>query len=321
MAFLAPNVVHTQFGRSTHGLAQKRLGGKNCVLMRQNPYGSFFKSLTDFAKGGTVKMSMQVAEKHAVLGNPMEADFASQGLATALVGLGCFWGAERKFWEMKGVHSTAVGYSWANGPFALILSRFLSDQAEKHAVLGNPMEADFASQGLATALVGLGCFWGAERKFWEMKGVHSTAVGYSGGSNAQPSYKEVCSGATGHAEVVRIIYDPAIVSFGEILDTFWDSHDPTTLNRQGNDVGSQYRSVAYYSTPEEKAAIEDSRDRFSEVLQANGYGPVVTEVSEMPTFYFAEDYHQQYLHKNPWGYCGLGGTGLYPLVKEAAAAR
>ncbi|KAJ8907208.1 hypothetical protein NDN08_003689 [Rhodosorus marinus] len=253
MAFLAPNAVHTQFGKSTNGLVQKRLGGKNCVLMRQNPYGIFFRNLTDFAKGSAVKMSMQVADKHAVLGNPMEADFASQGLATALVGLGCFWGAERKFWEMKGVYSTAVGYS--------------------------------------------------------------------GGSNAQPSYKAVCSGTTGHAEVVRIIYDPSIVSFGEILDTFWDSHDPTTLNRQGNDVGSQYRSVVYYSTPEEKAAIEDSRDRFTEVLQANGYGPVVTEISEMPTFYFAEDYHQQYLHKNPWGYCGLGGTGLYPLVKEAAAAR
>ncbi len=178
-----------------------------------------------------------------------------------------------------------------------------------HTVLGTPIVPPFPA-GLETVSVGMGCFWGAERKFWQLPGVFSTAVGYAGGSTAQPTYEQVCGGRTGHAEVVLVVYDPLKVSFETILRTFWENHDPTQGNRQGNDIGTQYRSCLYYTTPAQKQAIEASRAAYGEKLRSAGYGPITTEVREAPPFYYAEMYHQQYLDKNPNGYCGLGGTGV-----------
>ena len=178
-----------------------------------------------------------------------------------------------------------------------------------HFVLGTPLEGPFPA-GAEVADFGLGCFWGAERKFWQVPGVLSTAVGYAGGVTPNPTYEEVCSGGTGHAEVVRVVYDPAKVSYEALLKTFWESHDPTQGMRQGNDVGTQYRSAIYTHGDAQRRAADASRAAYQARLREAGHGEITTEVREAPTFYFAEDYHQQYLGKNPNGYCGLGGTGV-----------
>jgi peptide-methionine (S)-S-oxide reductase len=164
--------------------------------------------------------------------------------------------------------------------------------------------------GMETAVFGLGCFWGAERKFWEAKGVYSTAVGYAGGYTPNPTYEEVCSGRTGHAEVVLVVFDPEVISYESLLKIFWESHDPTQGMRQGNDVGTQYRSAIYTNTPEQRKAAEESRERYQEQLDKAGYGKITTEIADEGPFYYAESYHQQYLAKNPNGYCGIGGTGV-----------
>ena len=180
---------------------------------------------------------------------------------------------------------------------------------DRHAVLGTPLQGPFPD-GLERAVFGMGCFWGAEKKFWQLPGVYTTAVGYAGGITRHPTYQEVCSGRTGHAEVVLVVFDPAVISFELLMRTFWENHDPTQGNRQGNDVGTQYRSVIYTYTPEQQRAAEASRAAFQQRLSAAGYGTITTEILEAPPFYYAEDYHQQYLAKNPNGYCGLGGTGV-----------
>lgn len=161
-----------------------------------------------------------------------------------------------------------------------------------------------------TALFGMGCFWGAERKFWEAPSVASTAVGYAGGTARAPTYRQVCGGSTGHAEVVQVTYDPARGSFDDLLRIFWENHDPTQGNRQGNDVGTQYRSAIFTTTPEQIRAAEASRDAYQQKLSAAGYGRITTEIASAPEFWPAEEYHQRYLEKNPGGYCGLGGTGV-----------
>ncbi len=178
-----------------------------------------------------------------------------------------------------------------------------------HAVNGHPLVPPFPA-GFERMLVGMGCFWGAERVFWEAPGVWTTAVGYAGGYTPNPTYEEVCSGLTGHAEVVLVVFDPAATSYEELLRRFWEHHDPTQGMRQGNDVGTQYRSAIYCFSPEQRAAAEASRDRYAEPLRAAGHGAITTEIADAPAFYYAEDYHQQYLAKNPYGYCGLGGTGV-----------
>ena len=181
--------------------------------------------------------------------------------------------------------------------------------AERHAVNGRPLQGPYP-EGLERALFGLGCFWGAERKFWQLPGVWVTAVGYAGGHTPNPTYEEVCSGRTGHNEVVLVVYDPRQVSYETLLKTFWESHDPTQGMRQGNDVGTQYRSGIYVFDEAQRRAAEASRATYEAALRAKGYGPITTEIRDAPPFYFAEDYHQQYLAKNPFGYCGLGGTGV-----------
>jgi peptide-methionine (S)-S-oxide reductase len=180
--------------------------------------------------------------------------------------------------------------------------------AARHVVLGTPMEPPFP--GMHMALFGMGCFWGAERKFWTIKGVQSTAVGYAGGSTPNPTYHEVCSGLTGHAEVVRVVFDQALVAFEALLQVFWESHDPTQGMRQGNDIGTQYRSAIYYYDVAQRRAADTSRAAYQRRLTAAGYGRITTEIGAAADFYYAEDYHQQYLAKNPAGYCGLGGTGV-----------
>jgi peptide-methionine (S)-S-oxide reductase len=181
--------------------------------------------------------------------------------------------------------------------------------AARHAVLGTPMTPPFP-QGFEQVVVGLGCFWGAERVFWQAPGVYTTAVGYAGGFTPNPTYEEVCSGRTGHTEAVLVVFDPSKTSFSEILRLFWENHDPTQGMQQGNDVGTQYRSAILYSTEEQRTAAQASRAAYTERLHAAGYPDVTTEIAPAGPFYYAEDYHQQYLHKNPWGYCGLGGTGV-----------
>ena len=180
---------------------------------------------------------------------------------------------------------------------------------ERHTVLGTPLAPPYPA-GTEIAEFALGCFWGEERKFWETPGVVSTSVGYEGGYTPNPTYEEVCSGRTGHAETVRVVYDPAQVSYETLLKVFWESHDPTQGMRQGNDVGTQYRSVIFYHSPEQQAAAERSREVYQKLLTERGYGAITTEIVPAPEFYFAEDYHQQYLAKNPFGYCGAGGTGV-----------
>jgi peptide-methionine (S)-S-oxide reductase len=178
-----------------------------------------------------------------------------------------------------------------------------------HFVNGNRLEPPFPA-GLELALFGMGCFWGAERKLWQVPGVYSTSVGYAGGFTPNPTYREVCTGATGHAEVVRVVFDPSTVSYEELLRLFWESHDPTQGMRQGNDVGTQYRSAVYVYGGAQRAAAEASRAAYQEALRAAGHGSITTEIQDAPELYYAEDYHQQYLAKNPDGYCGIGGTGV-----------
>ena len=190
----------------------------------------------------------------------------------------------------------------------------------EHYVNGAPLEPPFPA-GLELAMFGLGCFWGAERKFWQMPGVFSTSAGYAAGFTPNATYEEVCSGRTGHNEVVRVVFDPAKVSYEALLKTFWESHDPTQGMRQGNDVGTQYRSGIYVYSPDQRRLAEASRDAYQKVLKAAGYGTITTEILDAPEFYYAEDYHQQYLAKNPMGYCGLGGTGVSCPTGLAAAAR
>ncbi len=181
--------------------------------------------------------------------------------------------------------------------------------AAKHTVLGTPLAPPFPA-GMETAMFALGCFWGAERKFWKVKGVYSTSVGYTAGFTPNPTYREVCTGRTGHAEAVRVVFDPKVVSYEDLLRVFWENHDPTQGMRQGNDVGTQYRSGIYTYGPEQKRAAEQSKTAYARVLAEAKYGAITTEVLDAPPFYYAEDYHQQYLEKNPDGYCGLGGTGV-----------
>jgi peptide-methionine (S)-S-oxide reductase len=181
--------------------------------------------------------------------------------------------------------------------------------ADRHAVLGSSLAGPYA-EGSEIAEFALGCFWGAERKFWETEGVVSTAVGYEGGFTPNPTYEEVCSGRTGHSEAVRVVYDPRRVSYRDLLKTFWESHDPTQGMRQGNDVGTQYRSMIFVRGDEERREAEESRDAYQRALGQARYGAITTEIVPAGEFYFAEDYHQQYLAKNPWGYCGIGGTGV-----------
>ena len=178
-----------------------------------------------------------------------------------------------------------------------------------HFVTGARLEPPF-SAGMELALFGMGCFWGAERKFWQIRGVYSTAVGYAGGFTPNPTYEEVCSGLTGHAEVVRVVFDPKTVSYEELLLVFWENHDPTQGMRQGNDVGTQYRSAIYCYSKEQRTAATASREGYEPLLRKARFGPITTELVDAPEFYYAEDYHQQYLAKNPSGYCGLGGTGI-----------
>src|SRR5919202_1893028 len=180
---------------------------------------------------------------------------------------------------------------------------------DRHEVLGTPLKPPFLD-GFESIVVGMGCFWGAERVFWEHEGVYTTAVGYAGGYTPNPTYEEVCSGRTGHAEVVLVVFDPKVVSYERILQLFWEGHDPTQGMRQGNDVGTQYRSAVYVSDDAQAGLAEASRRTFGERLRASGYGEITTEIAAAGPFYYAEDYHQQYLAKNPNGYCGLGGTGV-----------
>jgi peptide-methionine (S)-S-oxide reductase len=183
------------------------------------------------------------------------------------------------------------------------------DVPDTHFVNGNRITPPFPA-GLEEAVFGMGCFWGAERKFWQAPGVYSTAVGYAGGYTANATYREVCSGMTGHTEVVLVVFDPKVTSYDEMLRIFWENHDPTQGMQQGNDVGTQYRSAIYTMSPEQKKAADASRAAYQDRLTASGYGRITTEIAEAPPFYYAEDYHQQYLAKNPNGYCGIGGTGV-----------
>ncbi|WTX00436.1 peptide-methionine (S)-S-oxide reductase MsrA [Streptomycetaceae bacterium NBC_01309] len=189
---------------------------------------------------------------------------------------------------------------------------------DRHTVLGNPLEGPYP-EGLEVADFGLGCFWGAERKFWQTPGVWTTAVGYQGGTTPNPTYEEVCGGRTGHTEAVRVVFDPAQVSYETLLKVFWEAHDPTQGYRQGNDEGTQYRSAVYTHSPEQEVAAKSSRDAYQQVLTKALHGDITTEILPADTFYFAETYHQQYLDKNPNGYCGLGGTGVSCPIGVAKA--
>jgi peptide-methionine (S)-S-oxide reductase len=180
---------------------------------------------------------------------------------------------------------------------------------DRHEVLGTPLRGPFP-EGIETAIFGMGCFWGAERIFWQTPGVYTTAVGYAGGATPNPTYEEVCSGRTGHTEAVLVAYDTAATNYEEMLKLFWEGHDPTQGMRQGNDVGTQYRSAILWNDDAQRVAAEFSRDAYQETLSAAGYGEITTELAQAGPFYYAEDYHQQYLAKNPGGYCGLGGTGV-----------
>jgi peptide-methionine (S)-S-oxide reductase len=192
--------------------------------------------------------------------------------------------------------------------------------ASRHFVNGHPLKGPYPA-GIETAVFGMGCFWGSERKFWELgDGIFVTAVGYAGGPTPNPTYEEVCTGRTGHNEVVLVAFDPQKISYEQLLKTFWENHDPTQGMRQGNDVGTQYRSGIYVSGAAQRAAAEASKATYAKALAAERYGPVTTEILDAPTFYFAEDYHQQYLAKNPRGYCGLGGTGVSCAIGTGVAA-
>jgi peptide-methionine (S)-S-oxide reductase len=190
--------------------------------------------------------------------------------------------------------------------------------ADKHFVNGHPLKPPFPA-GLQQAVFGMGCFWGAERLFWQLKGVYSTAVGYAGGQTKNPTYEEVCGGLTNHAEVVLVVFDPKVVSYEQLLKVFWEGHDPTQGMRQGNDRGTQYRSTLYTCGDEQLQAARKSKEMFQQALNKKGLAPITTEIRPAPEFYYAEDYHQQYLGKNPAGYCGLAGTGVSCPVGVAAA--
>jgi len=189
---------------------------------------------------------------------------------------------------------------------------------DRHTVLGNPLSGPYP-QGLVVADFGLGCFWGAERIFWQAPGVWTTLVGYQGGHTENPTYEEVCSGLTAHTEAVRVVFDPTVTSYGALLKRFWESHDPTQHFRQGNDVGTQYRSAVYTHSPEQQSEAESSRTAYQSVLTGSGYGEIATEILPAGPFYPAEPYHQQYLDKNPAGYCGIGGTGVSCPIGVAPA--
>ena len=192
--------------------------------------------------------------------------------------------------------------------------------ASRHFVNGQPIKPPYP-EGLEQAVFGLGCFWGAERKFWELgDGIYTTAVGYAGGFTPNPTYEETCSGMTGHTEVVLVVFDPTKISYEQLLKTFWENHDPTQGMRQGNDVGTQYRSAIYTFSDAQMKAVQDSKAAFQKALDAKGYGAITTEIAPIDKFYFAEDYHQQYLAKNPGGYCGLGGTGVSCPIGVGVAA-
>ncbi|HEY1690140.1 MAG TPA: peptide-methionine (S)-S-oxide reductase MsrA [Solirubrobacteraceae bacterium] len=184
----------------------------------------------------------------------------------------------------------------------------LGDEA-RHEVLGTSLHPPFP-QGAEQAIFALGCFWGAERIFWQLQGIHTTAVGYSGGHTPNPTYEEVCSGRTGHAEAVLVVFHPETISYEQLLKSFWEGHDPTQGMRQGNDVGTQYRSAIYWTSTEQRDAATASKEAYERMLSAAGHGEITTEIAQASPFYYAEDYHQQYLAKNPNGYCGLGGTGV-----------
>jgi peptide-methionine (S)-S-oxide reductase len=188
---------------------------------------------------------------------------------------------------------------------------------EAHFVNGHPLTGPWPD-GMETLVVGMGCFWGAERKFWQEPGVYSTAVGYAGGFTPNATYEEACSGRTGHAEVVLVVFDPQVTSLDRMLQVFWESHDPTQGMRQGNDVGTQYRSAVYYADEQQRAAVERTRESYQQRLTAAGYGSITTEVAALGDFFYAEPYHQQYLAKNPSGYCGIGGTGVSCPVGTSA---
>ncbi|MGD1897126.1 MAG: peptide-methionine (S)-S-oxide reductase MsrA [Phormidesmis sp.] len=190
---------------------------------------------------------------------------------------------------------------------------------DKHNVNGNPLKGPFP-EGMETAMFGLGCFWGAERKFWQAEGVYSTAVGYAAGLTPNPTYREVCSGMTGHNEVVFVVFDPKVISYDGLLKLFWESHNPTQGMRQGNDKGTQYRSGIYTYSDAQLEAAKKSKEMYQEALKASGYGDITTEILPAPEFYYAEDYHQQYLAKNPSGYCGLGGTNVSCPIGVATAS-
>ena len=193
--------------------------------------------------------------------------------------------------------------------------------ASKHRVLDAPVVTPTAPEGYEVAIFGLGCFWGAEEIYWQKPGVWSTSVGYAGGTTPNPSYEEVCSGRTGHTEAVLVAYDPSVISTAQVLQKFWEGHDPTQGMRQGNDAGTQYRSAIYWRTPEQRDAAIATRDAYAAALAERGMGPITTEIAEAGAYYPAEDYHQQYLHKNPMGYCGIGGTGVScPIGTGATAA-
>jgi len=190
---------------------------------------------------------------------------------------------------------------------------------DKHFINGHPIKGPFPA-GMQTAVFGMGCFWGAERLFWQTKGVYSTAVGYAGGETKNPTYEEVCSGLTNHSEVVLVVFDPKVISYEQLLKVFWEGHDPTQGMRQGNDRGTQYRSTIYAYGDEQLKAAQKSKEMFQEALNKKSYGAITTEIRPAPEFYYAEDYHQQYLGKNPGGYCGLGGTGVSCPVGVATAS-
>jgi peptide-methionine (S)-S-oxide reductase len=187
----------------------------------------------------------------------------------------------------------------------------------RHFVLGTPLLPPFP-ENMQSIVVGMGCFWGAERIYWQAPGIYTTAVGYAGGFTPNPTYEEVCSGSTGHTEAVLAVFDPNLTSYEEMLRLFWEGHDPTQTMRQGNDVGTQYRSALYFHDASQQAAAERTRDAYAEVLRASGYGEITTEIAAAGPFYYAEDYHQQYLAKNPAGYCGIGGTGVSCPIGIAA---
>jgi peptide-methionine (S)-S-oxide reductase len=190
--------------------------------------------------------------------------------------------------------------------------------AQTHFVNGHPLKGPYPA-GLELAQFGMGCFWGVERIFWQLPGVYVTAVGYAGGVTPNPTYEETCSGRTGHTEAVLVVFDPKLISYETLLKTFWEGHDPTQGMRQGNDTGTQYRSAIYTTTPAQQLAAEQSRDEYQSALDAAGYGKITTEIKEAGPFYYAEDYHQQYLERNPSGYCGIGGTGVSCPVGLTAA--